>query len=82
MFRSHRIRKLALCLGFLATAMMGAPIRPDEIADLLRTENQARIEVSVRKEGEDTGDEDVEGMHIDLRQRTCSRRAASKREVL
>ncbi len=83
MFRSHKIRKLALCLGMLASAVMGAPIRPDEIADLLRTENQAKIEMSVRKEGEDTDDEDVESSRVSsLRQRTCSCRAASSQEVL
>ncbi len=83
MFRSHKIRKLALCLGVLASAVMGAPIRPDEIADLLRTENQAKIEMSARKEGEDTDDEDVETPHVSiLRQPASSRRAANNEEVL
>ncbi len=83
MFRSHRIRKLALCLGMLAAAVMGSPIRPDEIADLLRTENQAKIEMSVSKEGEDTDDEDVERPDVSiLRRCTCSRRAARSKGVL
>ncbi len=83
MFRSRRIRKLALCLGFLASAVMGAPIRPDEIADLLRIENQAKIEMSVRKEGEDTDDEDAETPHASvLRRLPCSHRAAHNLGVL
>ncbi len=83
MFRSHRIRKLALCLGFLASAFMGAPIRPDEIADLLRMENQAKIEMSIRKEGKDTEDEDVDAQHVsDMRESSCAGRAADDEEVL
>ncbi len=79
MFRSHRFRKLALCLGFLATAIMGAPIRPDEIADLLRMDQQAKIEMSVRKEGDDTSDEDTD---TTLRECVYPRHVASQNEVL
>jgi len=34
-------------------ALMGAPLRPDELADLFRSQQQAGIESSVRKDGED-----------------------------
>ncbi len=58
MFRSRRFRKFVLCLGLAMTAAIGAPIPPDEIADLLRMEQQAKIEFSLSKDGEDTNGED------------------------
>ncbi len=59
MFRSQKLRKLVLCVGLVMTAVMGAPIPPDEIEDFLRIEQQATITMSARKESEDTDDEDI-----------------------
>ncbi len=49
MFRKRQLRKLLLCLWLQSAALMGAPMRPDEIEDLLRNAQQARIELSIRK---------------------------------
>lgn len=83
MFRDHRICKLVLCMGLMMTAMMGAPIPPDEVADMLRVEQQTKIEMSVRKESEDTSGEDSDTSYgSTLRESVCSRCAASNEGVL
>jgi hypothetical protein len=56
MFRRGQLRKLVLCLGMAAAAIMGAPMRPDEIEDLLRNSQRARIEFSIREDREDCED--------------------------
>ncbi|HMC59643.1 MAG TPA: hypothetical protein VKJ01_10660 [Candidatus Solibacter sp.] len=43
MFKNRQLRKVLLCLGLEVAALMGAPIRPDEIEDLLRNAQQAGI---------------------------------------
>jgi len=53
MSRSREFRKIVLCVGMEMAALMGAPLRPDELADLFRSQQQAGIESSVRKDGED-----------------------------
>jgi hypothetical protein len=53
MSRSQAFRKIVLCVGMEMAALMGAPLRPDELADLFRSKQQAGIETSVRKDGED-----------------------------
>ena len=60
MFRSQRIRRIVLCAGLEMAALMGAPLRPDELADLFRIRQQAGIEFSVRKDGKDTDGEDTD----------------------
>ena len=54
MFRNHRLRTVLLCLGLEIVALFGAPIRPDEIEDLLRNSRQVMIHFSVREDGEDS----------------------------
>ncbi len=56
MFRSPRFRKFALCFGLAMTAVIGAPIPPDKIADLLRIEQQTKVEFNLSKDDEDTGE--------------------------
>lgn len=56
MFRDHQLRKVLLCVGLEVAALMGAPMRPDEIEDLLRNSQQARIHFSVREDREDSDD--------------------------
>ena len=54
MFRNRRLRKLLLCLGLEIAALIGAPVRPDEIEDLLGNTRNAKIEFSSRKDREDS----------------------------
>lgn len=53
MFRSEKIRRIVLCAALEMAALMGAPLRPDELADLFRIRQQASIERNVTKPGED-----------------------------
>jgi len=52
MFRNRHLRKVLLCLGLEMAALMGAPLRPEEIEDLLRNAQQATIEFSIYKDRE------------------------------
>jgi hypothetical protein len=56
MFKNRQLRKVLLCLGLEVAALMGAPIRPDEIEDLLRNAQQAGIEFRIREDREDSED--------------------------
>lgn len=56
MFRDHQLRKVLLRVGLEVAALMGAPVRPDEIEDLLRNSQQARIHFSVCEDREDSDD--------------------------
>jgi len=69
---SQRFRKIVLCVGMEMAALMGAPLRPDELADLFRSKQQAGIELSVRKDGEDPDT----SYGSSLNQRACARRIA------
>ena len=73
MSRSQRIRKIVLCAGLEMAALIGAPLRPDELADLFRSKQQAGIESSVRKDGEDTDTSHGSS----LSERVCARRVAN-----
>ncbi len=55
------LRKLVLCLGMAVAAVVGAPMRPDEIEDLLRNSQKARIELSIREDREESDDWPYEG---------------------
>ena len=59
MFHNHKLRKVLLCLGLELAALIGAPVRPDEIEDLLRNSRQARIEFSIREDRK-TSDDDAQ----------------------
>jgi hypothetical protein len=71
MYRNRQLRKVLLCLWLQAAAFMGAPMRPDEIEDLLRHAQQARIELSIREDRKDSDDpaqpelEDSGNLYID-----------------
>lgn len=54
MFWSQGIRRIVLCAALEMAALMGAPLRPDELADLFRIRQQAVIESSVRKDVDNT----------------------------
>jgi hypothetical protein len=83
MFGSQRISKVVLCMGLEMAALMGAPLRPDELADLFRMMQPARIEIGVRKDCEDTDGEDTDTSYgSNLPERVCVRRVASYEGVL
>lgn len=56
MSRNQQLRKVLLCLGMEAAALMGAPMRPDEVEDLLRNAQRANLESASRQEREDSDD--------------------------
>ena len=56
MLRNQELRKVLLCLGLEIAALMGAPMRPDEIEDLLRIGQQAKIEWSSREDRKESED--------------------------
>jgi hypothetical protein len=59
--RNPILRKVVLCLGLEVAALMGAPLRPDEMEDLLRSRQQDRIECACREDSIcDSGAEPVE----------------------
>lgn len=78
MSRSQELRKIVLCVGMEMAALMGAPLRPDELVDLFRSKQQAGIESSVRKDGEDPDT----SYGSSLNQRVCARRIADNGGLL
>ncbi len=52
----HKARTIFLCLTLLVGSMGGAPMRPEEIEELMHTMNQPKIAYTIRAEGE-TGDD-------------------------
>ena len=78
MSRSQEFRKIVLCMGMEMAALMGAPLRPDELADLFRSKQQAGIEFCVRKDGEDPDT----SYGSSLIQRACARRIADNGGLL
>jgi hypothetical protein len=56
MFRNRQLRKVLLCLWLQVAALTGAPMRPDEIEDLLRNAQQAQIALSIREDRKDSDD--------------------------
>ncbi len=56
MSSNKQLQKILLCLGMEAAALMGAPMRADEVEDLLRNARQSNIESTISQEREDPGD--------------------------
>ena len=56
MSRNQQLRKVLLCLGMEAAALMGAPMRPDEVEELLRNALRAKVESAIHQEREDSKD--------------------------
>ena len=56
MSRNRQLRKILLCLGMEGAALLGAPIRPDEVEDLLRNAQLAKVESTIAQEQEGTDD--------------------------
>ncbi len=78
MSRSQEFRKIVLCMGMEMAALMGAPLRPDELADLFRSKQQAGIESSMRKDGQDPDT----WYGTSLNQRVCSQRTSDNGGLL
>lgn len=47
----HKVRTLFLCLTLLVGSMGGAPMRPEEIEELMHSMNQPKITYTIRAEG-------------------------------
>ena len=45
-----KLRKLILCLVLGGGSIMGVPMRPNEIEELMRAMNQPRVEITIREE--------------------------------
>jgi hypothetical protein len=56
MSRNRQLGKILLCLGMEMAALLGAPVRPDEMEDLLRNAQLAKVESTIAQEQEDTDD--------------------------
>jgi hypothetical protein len=52
----HKLRTLLLCLPLLVGSMVGAPMRPEEIEELMHSMNQQKISYTVRQEGKNGDD--------------------------
>jgi hypothetical protein len=78
MSRNREFRKIVLCVGLEMAALMGAPLRPEELAGMFRGKRQAGIESSVRKDSEDPGTSPGPG----LKQRVSARHIADHGELL
>jgi hypothetical protein len=52
----HKLRTLFLCLTLLAGSLGGAPMRPEEIEELMHTMNQPKIAYTIRAESENGDD--------------------------
>jgi hypothetical protein len=48
----RKLRALLLCLPLLLGSMVGAPMRPDEIEELMQAMNQQKIAYTTRDESE------------------------------
>jgi hypothetical protein len=49
-------KKIVLCLGIEMAALMGAPLRPEDVEDMLRSGQRVRIESTCREENRDEED--------------------------
>jgi hypothetical protein len=52
MSMKHRLRTVLLCLPLLFGGLMGMPMRPEEIEELMHAMNQQKIVTTVEDEGD------------------------------
>jgi hypothetical protein len=52
----HKLRTLLLCLPLLVGSLIGAPMRPEEIEELLQSMNQQKIAYTIPDESENGDD--------------------------
>jgi hypothetical protein len=52
----HRLRMLLLCLPLLIGSVMGAPMRPEQIEELMQSMHQQKIGYSISAEKENGDD--------------------------
>jgi hypothetical protein len=48
----HKLRTLLLCLPLLVGSLIGAPMRPEEIEELMQSMNQQKIAYTIPDESE------------------------------
>lgn len=61
MSRKHKLRKLLLCAVLEMGALMGAPMRPEEIDNLMRIVRQDPPHYAVSGDGNRSGDAESGG---------------------
>ena len=52
----HKLRTLLVCLPLLAASFGGAPMRPEEIEELMHCMNQQKIAYTIPEESENGDD--------------------------
>jgi hypothetical protein len=52
----HKLRTLLLCLPLLVGSLIGAPMRPEEIEELMQSMNQQKIAYTIPDESENGDD--------------------------
>jgi hypothetical protein len=52
----HRLRTLLMCLPLLVGSVIGVPMRPEQIEELLRSMNQQNVTHSIPDESENGDD--------------------------
>jgi hypothetical protein len=52
----HKLRTLLLCLPLLVGSLIGAPMRPEEIEELMQSVNQQKIAYTIPDESENGDD--------------------------
>jgi hypothetical protein len=52
----HRLRTILVCMVLEWSALIGVPMRPEEIVDLMQTMNTPRV-VHTDPDGDDSGDD-------------------------
>ena len=52
----HKLRTLLLCLPLLVGSLIGAPVRPEEIEELMQSMNQQKIAYTIPDESENGDD--------------------------
>ena len=51
-----KLRTLLLCLPLLLGSIVGAPMRPEEVEELMHCMNQQKMSCTIRQEAENGGD--------------------------
>lgn len=50
MFRNLKLRQVLLCLGLQVIALFGVPVKAEEIEDLLRKQQEIKLECVMRED--------------------------------
>jgi hypothetical protein len=73
----NRLRTIACCVVLQAATLIGVPMRPEQVADLMRSLNQPKIARTTPKESEKDGARVRTSSHHLNRSREAGRAAAA-----